>query len=53
MTTEISWDVDTMGHITAKTSIDLVMDTVGNRRTRKNLTLARVANTLVVVGSNK
>ena len=49
---ETSWDVDTMVHITKKTSIDLAMGVVCKGRTRKNLTSARLASILIDVGSN-
>ena len=53
MTAEISWDVDTIGLITVKTSIDLTVGIVGKGRTRKNLMPARVSNMLVIISSNK
>ena len=51
MVAEVSWGVDTMGHITEKTSIYLTIGTTDNRR--KDLKSAEVANMLVVVASNK
>ena len=53
MVAETSWDVNTMVHITVKTGIDLAMGVVCDGGARKNLTLVRLASTLVIVGSNK
>ena len=48
---DVGWDGKSMGHVTAKTSIDLTMVIVGNRRkSREDLRSASMANMWFVVG---
>ena len=55
MGAEVSWNdiklIDTMGYITATSSIDLTMGIVGNGV--NDLTSPGVADTLVIVAGNK
>ena len=51
---DVRWDAESTGRVTAKTSIDLTMGIVGNRRkNRKDLTLTSMENPWFVAGSKK